>query len=327
MPKAKYIDLQINGYQGIDFNQSELTAESLHVACVALRRDRVESILATIITDDVSVMSSRLARIVELRQKDGLIESVIAGFHIEGPFISSVPGYIGAHPVQHAQAARWSAMEPLLDAAGGLTKMVTIAPEQDPGGAVTKRLADLGVLVAAGHTNASLDQLDACIDSGLSLFTHLGNGCPRLMDRHDNIIQRALSRAEFLHFGFIADGAHVPFFALANYLKLVGIDRAFVVSDAIAAAGCGPGRYQLGGREVTVGKDGVPRAEDDSHLVGSATPMFQMAANLRDNLGLSGQEIEQLTCLNPRQLLAAAVRKSGEESSSEDSVLARSNPG
>lgn len=327
MPKAKYIDLQINGYQGVDFNQSELTAESLHVACVALRRDRVESILATIITDDVSVMSARLARIVELRQKDGLVESVIAGFHIEGPFISSVPGYIGAHPVQHAQAANWSAMEPLLDAAGGLTKMVTIAPEQDPGGVVTKRLADLGVLVAAGHTNASLDQLDACIDSGLSLFTHLGNGCPRLMDRHDNIIQRALSRTEFLHFGFIADGAHVPFFALGNYLRLVGIDRAFVVSDAIAAAGCGPGRYQLGGREVTVGKDGVPRAEDDSHLVGSATPMFQMAANLRDNLGLSGQEIEQLTCLNPRKLLADAAGKSGEESSSEASVLARSNPG
>jgi hypothetical protein len=71
----------------------------------------------------------------------------------------------------------------------------------------------------------------------------------------------------------------------------------------------------------------VPRAEDDSHLVGSATPMFQMAANLRDNLGLSGQEIEQLTCLNPRKLLADAAGKSRVESSSEASVLARSNPG
>ncbi|MFI4873980.1 MAG: N-acetylglucosamine-6-phosphate deacetylase [Blastopirellula sp. JB062] len=307
MHPTKFFDLQINGYFGVDFNQQEMSAESVLSACQALERDNVEGVLATIITDDVARMSARLARIVQLRSSDPLIERMIAGVHIEGPFISTEPGYVGAHPVAHAKAATWDEMAQLLEAADGLTRIVTLAPEQDPQQQVTRRLADQGIVVSAGHTNASLDQLDACIDNGLSMFTHLGNGCPRLMDRHDNVIQRALSRADQLYFGLIADGAHVPFFALKNYLEIAGIERAFVVSDAIAAAGCGPGTYPLGDQEVVVGEDGVPRAEDDSHLVGSATTMSRMAENLQRHVGLTSVEIDRLTRMNPRRLIGLSV--------------------
>lgn len=306
MPQSIYFDLQINGYFGVDFNQDNLSGDDLHAACLALSRDRVQGVLATVITDDIPRMAARLARMAELRATDPIVRQMIVGFHIEGPFISTEPGYVGAHPVDYAKEADWDEMARLLEAAEGLTRLVTLAPEQDPKQTVTKRLSDHGILVAAGHTNASLNQLDACIDAGLSLFTHLGNGCPRLMDRHDNIIQRALSRAEHLTFGLIADGAHVPFFALQNYLEIAGTDRAFIVSDAIAAAGCGPGVYPLGDRMVTVGEDCVPRADDDSHLVGSATPMQKMAENLRQHLGLSNSQIHELCYSNPRDLLGQA---------------------
>lgn len=307
MPDSKFFDLQINGYYGIDFNQDDMSVEDLHSACAALERDNVGGVLVTIITDDIARMATRLARIVELRLADPLISRMVAGFHIEGPFISTEIGYVGAHPLEHAKAATWEEMALLLDAADGLTRIVTLAPEQDPAQAVTRRLAKQGIIVSAGHTNASLAQLDGCIDAGLSMFTHLGNGCPRLMDRHDNIIQRALSRADQLYFGLIADGAHVPFFALKNYLQITGFDRAFIVSDAISAAGCGPGLYPLGDREVLVGEDGVPRAEDDSHLIGSATTMQRMAENLRREVGLTAVEIDRLTRINPRRLLGATV--------------------
>jgi N-acetylglucosamine-6-phosphate deacetylase len=307
MLQSSYFDLQINGYNGVDFNQESMTADDLYQACKTLERDQVEGILATIITDDIELMSARLARIVELRATDKLIKKMIVGFHIEGPFISTQPGYVGAHPIQHAKQANWDDMAQLLDAADGLTMLVTLAPEQDPQQQVTRKLAANGILVAAGHTDATLAELDASIDAGLSLFTHLGNGCPRLMDRHDNIIQRALSRADHLHFGLIADGAHIPFFTLKNYLDLVGIDRAFVVSDAISAAGRGPGVYPLGHRFVTVGEDGVPRADDNSHLVGSATILKRMADNLRDHCGLTTAEIERLTLINPRQLFRSTA--------------------
>lgn len=306
MPDSQFFDLQINGYNGVDFNQDDISAEDLHHACAALDRDQVGGVLATIITDDIGRMAARLARFVQLRLEDPLISRIIAGFHIEGPFISTEIGYVGAHPLQHAKEASWDEAALLLEAADGLARIFTLAPEQDPHQQATRRLAKQGVIVSAGHTNASLAQLDAAIDAGLSMFTHLGNGCPRLMDRHDNIIQRALSRADHLHFGLIADGAHVPFFALKNYLQIAGIERTFVVSDAIAAAGCGPGVYALGDREVTVGEDGVPRAEDDSHLIGSATTMQRMAENLQRELGLTAIEIDRLTRTNPRRLLGIA---------------------
>ncbi|MEW4452959.1 N-acetylglucosamine-6-phosphate deacetylase [Bremerella sp. JC817] len=303
MSRAKFIDVQINGYYGVDFNQDDISEEDLQAACLGLERDNVESVLITIITDDVARMTARIARITRLRETDPLLRRMIAGFHVEGPFISTEPGYVGAHPVTAACQATWDKTAPLLEAGEGLVRVFTLAPEQDADQSVTRRLVDEDVIVSAGHTNATLDQLDAALDAGLSMFTHLGNGCPRLMDRHDNIIQRALSRSDRLHFGFIADGAHVPFFALKNYLEIVGLERAFVVSDAIAAAGCGPGVYALGDQEVTVGEDGVPRAEDDSHLVGSATTMQQMAKNLRFHLGLTASQVESLTRVNPLQFL------------------------
>jgi N-acetylglucosamine-6-phosphate deacetylase len=137
-------------------------------------------------------------------------------------------------------------MKRLLDAAGGLAKIVTLAPEHDAGLRVTRMLAGAGIRVSAGHTDAPLDLLRAAIDAGLSMFTHLGNGCPMHLHRHDNIVQRALSLSDQLWLMFIADGAHVAFPALGNYLRAAGLEKTIIVTDAVAPAGRGPGRFQLG---------------------------------------------------------------------------------
>jgi N-acetylglucosamine-6-phosphate deacetylase len=102
---------------------------------------------------------------------------------------------------------------------------------------------------------------------------------------------------------FIADGAHVPFVALGNYLRSAGEDRAVIVSDAIAPAGLGPGRYNFGRWDIVVGDDMVPRAPDRSHFVGSGITMKQSAKNLREALGLPERVVRRLTCDNPRAVL------------------------
>ncbi|MEX2671158.1 MAG: hypothetical protein WD294_03495 [Phycisphaeraceae bacterium] len=300
-----YFDIQVNGYAGVDFNSENLTAEGLRLACEALRRDGVAGALATVITDDVPRMVRQLRRIVALRAADELVADVIWGLHVEGPFISPDRGYAGAHPCDAARSAEPLVMERLLEAGGGLVKLVTLAPEVDTSCGVIRMLHEAGIVVAAGHTNATLVQLEAAVDAGLRLFTHLGNGCPMTLDRHDNIVQRALSvaRRRPLWVSFVADGAHVPFPTLANYLQLIPPQRVIIVSDAIAAAGLGPGRYTLGRQVLHIGEDLVPRAADHSHLVGSATPLKQMADNLRKQLGLSPQQIAMMTQSNPRRLL------------------------
>lgn len=304
-----YFDLQVNGYGGVDFNSDGLTPDQLHLCCEKLAQDGVAQILATIITADLDAMCGRLARIVELRERDPLARQMIPGFHIEGPFINETKGYRGAHPENAVRPADADTMRRLLDAAGGLTKLVTLAPERDAGFSVTRLLADQSIVVSAGHTDASLDELKGSIDAGLSMFTHLGNGCPMLLNRHDNIIQRALSLSDALWLTFIADGAHVPWPALHNYLRAATIDRCIVVTDAISAAGLGPGRYTLGHWDLLIGDDRVARAPDGSHLVGSAGTMPLSRNNLIQHLGLMDAEVDQLTITNPRTAVRIEVQR------------------
>jgi N-acetylglucosamine-6-phosphate deacetylase len=300
------LDLQVNGFGGIDFNQDSLTAEDLHEACRQLASQGVEAILATIITERIEVMAHRLGNLARLRLLDPQAQKIIAGFHIEGPFLNPASGYRGAHPTEVIHPANADEMRRLLDAAQGLTRVVTLAPEADPGHEVTRMLADQGITVSAGHCNPSLDELRAAIDAGLRMFTHLGNGCPMQMPRHDNIIQRALSQADKLWLCFIADGVHVPFFTLRNYLRCADVSRCIVVSDAMAAAGLGPGRYKLSRWEVTIGPDLAAWAPDRSHLVGSAITMAQSFTNLVQHIGLAEADAVRLTNTNPRLAIGLA---------------------
>lgn len=294
-----FFDLQVNGYAGVDFNNDELTDEQFLAACRRLRDDGVEGILATVISDQLDAMCRRLGRIAEICDRQAEARQIVWGIHIEGPFLNETPGYVGAHPVDAMRPAEPDAMKRLLDAARGLTRLVTLAPERDPGLKTTRMLADRDIAVSAGHSNASLDELRAAIDAGLSMFTHLGNGCPLLMHRHDNIIQRVLSLSDQIWVSFIADGVHVPFLALKNYLQVVGPEGAIIVTDAIAAAGMGPGVHQLAGQQVVVDENLATWAEDRSHLVGSAMTMWQAVKNLREWLGYDAETITKLTRKNP----------------------------
>ena len=237
-----YFDLQVNGYGGIDFNQNDLAAEDMHKACAKLKEDGVSGILATIITAGMKEMSMRLRRIADLREQDPLVKEMIIGLHIEGPFLSLSPGFRGAHPEEFICPANADKMKGLLDAADGLTRIVTLAPEADDNYNVIRMLARDGITVSAGHCDTGLDELKAAIDAGLTMFTHLGNGCPQDLHRHDNIIQRVLSLGNQLWLCFIADGIHIPFYVLRNYLDQVGFEKTIIVTDAIAGAGAVPGR-------------------------------------------------------------------------------------
>lgn len=291
-------DLQVNGYVGVDFNSNGIRADDFHKACAALRSHGVEGILATVITDSIDNLSQRMQAIIRAREADELVASMVWGIHIEGPFLNPSPGYIGAHPAEHAQTADLDSMKSLVDAAGGLAKIVTLAPECDPGLSVTRWLSDQGVTVSAGHCDPTLDELRAAIDAGLSMFTHLGNGCPLNLHRHDNIIQRVLNLSDQLYVGLIADGVHVPFVALKNYLQLLG-DRAFIVTDAVSAAGMGPGTYTLANQSVVVDENLATWAADKSHLVGSAMTMPKVHENLIAKLGMDSDEVEKLTWTTP----------------------------
>jgi N-acetylglucosamine-6-phosphate deacetylase len=130
------------------------------------------------------------------------------------------------------------------------------------------------------------------------------------LHRHDNIVQRALSLSDRLWICFIADGVHVAYAALGNYLRGVGPDRAIVVTDGTAAAGLGPGRYTIASQEILIGDELVAWAPDRSHLIGATATMPQVAAKLERELGLSRDAVLRLTATNPRAALGISDSRS-----------------
>ena len=301
------VDLQVNGYGGIDFNSDGLSGEALAAVCRLLRKDGVASFLPTVITDDLSSMINRIRRIATAVESNAEIAEMVGGIHVEGPFISPVAGFVGAHPAECVRDATVDRAMRLIDAGCGLVRLFTLAPEVPGSLEVIQHLTEQKVVVAAGHSDASIEQLRAAIDSGLQMFTHLGNGCPGQMHRHDNIIQRVLSLSDQLKISFIADGHHVPWYALANYLRCVPDDNIVIVTDAISAAGLGPGRHRLAGQVVEVDHDLAAWAEGREHFAGCATTMPQMAQMLARELGISSEQLDQWMRVNPATLLQPSL--------------------
>lgn len=298
------VDLQVNGYAGVDFNSLQpLTDRQAIDVCRRLASDGVDKILATIITAPLNQMCVRIKRIAELIDQIPEVAERIAGIHVEGPFINPADGFVGAHPASAVVPANPSDVSRLLDAGESKIRLLTLAPEMDDGARVTRQLTDRGIVVAAGHCDPSLDQLRQSIDAGLKLFTHLGNGCPGNFHRHDNIIQRVLSLGDRLSVSFIADGHHVPTFALGNYIRCLPESNVVIVTDAISAAGLGPGRYELSDQIVQVDPDGAAWAACRTHFAGCATTMPRMIEILQSELGASDSQIKKWTRENPSKLL------------------------
>jgi N-acetylglucosamine-6-phosphate deacetylase len=304
------LDLQLNGYRGVDFNADDLSLDCMRQACDALKADGGGRMLATVITDRLDRMVARIGRLAEFHAADAHVREALVGIHVEGPFISPLPGYVGAHPAEHVLPADPSAARQLVEAGRGLVRLLTLAPEHDRGMATTRWLAAQGVLVSAGHCDASAEHLRSAVEAGLSCFTHLGNGCPLMLHRHDNIIQRVLAADGLKWVMLIPDAIHLPPPLVRTIVRAVGIDRVIAVSDATAAAGMGAGRFKLAGREVLVDAEGAAWAPDRSHLVGSTASMVRVRQVLHGDVGLSAYEVSMVTEINPARALAACRSES-----------------
>ena len=279
LDSATLFDFQVNGFAGVDFQRDDLTRDEM-VACVdALKRHRMTALLFTLITDRVDAMCRKLERIEAIRREDDRVAAVIRGYHLEGPWLSTEPGCSGAHPVELVTPPSLSDYRRLRDAAGGHLKLITLAPEVEGALPVIEAAVADGVRVALGHTNAPTEAIELAIQAGATLATHLGNGTPSLLHRHDNIIQRLLARDELIAC-FIPDGIHLPPFVLQNFVRAKPPGRVFFTTDCMAAAGGAPGRYTVGPHEVEVGEDGIVHLPGDTRFAGSSLTLDRGVSNL-----------------------------------------------
>jgi N-acetylglucosamine-6-phosphate deacetylase len=298
-------DLQINGFAGVDFQQPELAAADLRRAVGALRAHQTHRILLTLITDSIDALCRKFERIEHFRAGEPVIAETICGYHLEGPWLSPEPGYCGAHPRERMCAPSLADFERLQAAAGGSLRLVTLAPEWPGSDEFIAAATCAGTRVSLGHTNASEREIDAAIRAGATLCTHLGNGVPMTLPRHDNVIQRLLARDE-LTACFIPDGAHLPPAVLRNFFRAKPAGRAVLTTDAMSAAAAPPGCYTLGALEVE--SDGaVVRPPGQPHLAGSALTPDRGVANAAAWLSLSMADARALFSTTPARLFGITL--------------------
>jgi N-acetylglucosamine-6-phosphate deacetylase len=296
-------DLQINGFAGVDFQQDNVRIEDLRRAVRALRKYGCSRFLLTLITDEWSALLARLRHFAKMSNGDAEFRDAIAGWHVEGPFLSAEPGYAGAHDATAMIDPTPAHIDELREAAGDLPLLLTLAPERDGSIDSIRAAVDLGMTVALGHTNAHADTILAATDAGASGFTHLGNGCPREMDRTDNIVWRALDASK-LTCSAIVDGAHVPGATLRAFHRcLVPDDRLFFTTDAMAAAGAPPGRYSIGALELEVGEDRIVRQPGKPLFAGSALTPIDAVVRASEMLHCPWQDTWELMSAAPARFM------------------------
>ncbi|MCU1226531.1 MAG: N-acetylglucosamine-6-phosphate deacetylase [Edaphobacter sp.] len=241
---AGLIDLQVNGYAGLDFNGSNCTVESVIGIVDALLATGITSLAPTVITASEIMMTRSLKIIAEARRLHPHAADCIPFVHVEGPHLSPLNDYRGGHPEEHVRPPSLDEFDRWQQASGGLVGLVTMSPHFDESAPYIANLVAHGVHVSLGHMHATAEQIRCAVDAGARLSTHLGNGIAAVLPRHSNPIWSQLAD-DRLTASFIADGHHLPQETFKAMTQAKGLKRSFLVSDTARAGGhaCWPIRH------------------------------------------------------------------------------------
>lgn len=301
------VDLQINGFKGIDFNSENLSvADVLTVTQVLLERG-ITNYFPTIISNRDEAVHSLIEVVVSACRSNDQVNSCIGGIHLEGPFLSLEEGPRGAHPKQFVKAPDWELFERWQNSAEGRIRIITLAPEWPGSVDFIKRCVASGVVVSIGHTSASPEQINLAIDAGARMSTHLGNASHALLPRHSNYVWEQLA-SDQLWSTLIADGFHLPDALLKIFLK-VKPDKSVLVSDATAYADLPTGPYSghIGGDVILDSSGKLYMANSPQMLAGSAQSLLWCVNQLvRKNI-VPLSEAWEMASLKPMEAVFGEV--------------------
>jgi len=300
------VDVQVNGYAGVDFQRDGVELEGLRMAAEGLQRDGCRRWMLTLITDKWEVLLARLKRFKELRDQSSELRAAIVGWHVEGPFLSEEPGYRGAHNPEVMQDPSPERMDELAAIVAGDPVMVTLAAERPKAIETAKQAIQRGFVVSIGHSNATAEQLRSAEEVGAKGFTHLGNGMPQEMDRHDNVVCR-LFDTEVLMAGVIPDGIHVSPQMFRLFHKALPADRIYYTTDCMSAAGATPGEYTVGHNKLHVGDDQIVRVPGQSNFAGSALRPLQGVERASEMLSRTWRDVWDIGSINPATLIGLSA--------------------
>jgi N-acetylglucosamine-6-phosphate deacetylase len=286
-----FIDWQVNGGGGVLFN-AEPTVEGVAKIAAAHRREGTTAILPTVITDAPDVLAAALTA---AGQAHVLVPGAL-GVHVEGPFID--PRRKGAHPAEWIRPLREKDVEALIGALAGIV-VVTLAPASAPLNLIA-RLAQSGIVVSLGHSDASAEEASAVFDAGARAVTHLYNAMSQLSSRSPGVVGAALADPRIIC-GLIADGEHAYPAAYRAAIAAKGARGVALISDAMPPAAGGPDMFELQGRIIK--RDGQKLVDETGTLAGAAITMRDAVRYVATTLRLPLADALAMATLTPAHLL------------------------
>lgn len=295
------VDLQVNGYKGVDFSDVNLTPGDFERACRGVFEAGTTAFLATVVTSPKEVYEHNLPMITKAMQRDEF-RGRLLGLHIEGPFISPIDGARGAHDSQWIVRPDVGFLEQLIDWADDQIKILTIAAELEGAEELARYARERGMRVSLGHQMAREEDLDRLVQAGAVSLTHLGNGVPRMLDRHENPIWAGLANDDLAAI-IIPDGHHLPAPLLQTIIRTKGTERCVIVSDATFPAGLEPGRYHVLGHDVVLDETGRLHDPQTGYLAGSSATMLDCMNHLASLDLVNIEELVAMGFYNPLKLI------------------------
>lgn len=294
-----FVELQINGYHGLDFSDPQLSSDEILHLTKTLLKEGVTSFYPTVTTYPKDVIKKALSNISTAVNRNSLVKASISGIHLEGPFISKEDGARGAHKVENVIPPDWHLFQQWQESAEGLIQIITLSPEWPEAPEFIRKAVESGVRVAIGHSAATTDQIKAAADAGATMSTHLGNGAHAMLPRHPNYIWDQLAE-DRLWSCIIADGVHLP----DSFLKVVHLvkqDKTIIVSDAVYLSGMPPGEYtnRKGIKVVKTESGKLHLADNPNLLAGSAQVLTWGIEHLIQHLSIPFAEAWDMATINP----------------------------
>ena len=295
------VDLQLNGFAGIDFSRPDLEPEEAVSVLPHVWKTGVTSFCPTLITNSRDRLL-RSFRVLEVARKlDRGFAASVPCYHLEGPYFD--PGEArGVHDPSLMRPADWDEFVELQQAAGGNIGIVTLAPEVPGALDFIARARAAGVVAAIGHTMAEPELVHKAAEAGATLSTHLGNGCPQKIDRHTSPLWAQLV-CDQLSASLICDTFHLPPDVVKVIVRAKGIERCILITDATHAATLAPGRYTVVGTEIELLPNGKVIRADGGSLGGSALSMNRAVPLFMRLAGVPLAGALRTATFNPARLL------------------------
>jgi N-acetylglucosamine-6-phosphate deacetylase len=297
-------DIQVNGYGGrtCSLQSAEQKSNLAHISKL-MQRHGVGWWVPTVCTDTPERLATAFRLLGEALDEDAATAAAIPGLHLEGPYLSAEDGPRGVHPLACVRDPDWDEFQRLQELSGGRILYITLAPERSGAPAFIRRAVASGVVVSIGHSNLDRESLQAAVEAGATMSTHLGNGAHDRLQRHNNYLWYQLACRDTFA-SFISDGHHLPDECLYALIHAKGLELSVITSDTTELGGLPPGIY--GNSEKL--PSGRVNCMGTTNLAGSANHLLDCVENVARAARLPHAEAWRLGSVAPARLLGLEGR-------------------